>query len=292
MIRTYPVRLECQNSFEIFQNYDLILDCTDAPAVRYLINDTAVLLGKPVVSASALKTEGQLSIFNFENGPCYRCFYPIPPPSDSVLSCGDGGIVGPVVGVMGVMQATEAIKVLCDTYKDRFKPFLLLYSAFSVESPWKYFKMRGKSKKCRVCGPTSDISKKDIESGTIDYAAFCGRSTPFALSSGNRIDVKEYAKLSVKHHVLIDVRPREQFDICSLPGSINIPLSELRDKQYEQLESFQTPIYVICRYGNDSQLAVDLIKKSREEKSKLEVFDIIGGLQQWSIQIDNSFPIY
>lgn len=292
MIRTYPMHLECHNSFKIFKHYDLILDCTDAPAVRYLINDTAVLLGKPVVSASALKTEGQLSIFNFENGPCYRCFYPVPPPADSILSCGDGGIIGPVVGVMGVMQATEAIKVLCDLYKDRFKPFLLLYSAFSLEAPWKYFKMRGKSKKCRVCGPSSDIGQEHIESGMIDYTAFCGRSIPFALSPSDRVDVKEYAKLSDKVHTLLDVRPREQFSICSLPGSINIPLSELRDKQAQQLTNCKLPIYVICRYGNDSQVAVEFIRKSWNGKSKLEILDVVGGLQQWSLQIDDSFPIY
>ncbi|KAG7691575.1 hypothetical protein KL930_005205 [Ogataea haglerorum] len=112
-INTHPVALSQDNSFGIFEQYDIVLDCTDTPATRYLINDTAVLLGLTIISGSGLKTEGQLSILNFNNtGPCYRCFYPTPPPPSSVTACSDGGVLGPIIGIMGVMMALEAIKVV------------------------------------------------------------------------------------------------------------------------------------------------------------------------------------
>ncbi|KAG7877054.1 hypothetical protein KL937_004985 [Ogataea polymorpha] len=158
-INTHPVALSPDNSFGIFEQYDMILDCTDTPATRYLINDTAVLLGLTVISGSGLKTEGQLSILNFNNtGPCYRCFYPTPPPPSSVTACSDGGIIGPVIGIMGVMMALEAIKVATGYYLREdveFQPFLSLYSGYGPLQSLRTFKMRRRSPKCPVfdCPP-------------------------------------------------------------------------------------------------------------------------------------------
>jgi adenylyltransferase/sulfurtransferase len=183
------VRLSCTNSFEIFEGYHLILDCTDTPAARYLINDTAVLLGIPLVSASALKTEGQLSVLNFKSGPCYRCLFPVAPPPDSVLACGDGGILGPVVGVMGLMQAIEAIKILTGAYDEAFTPSLTMFSAYSAPQ-WRYIRMRDKKKDCAACGVSPAITREAIEASQYSYVEFCGRATQVHLKPMERISVE------------------------------------------------------------------------------------------------------
>lgn len=156
---------------------------------RYLINDVAVNLGVPLVSASALKTEGQLSVLGYKDGPCYRCLFPTPPPPDSVLSCGDGGILGPVVGVMGVFQATEAIKVLTGAYEEAFKPFLTIYSAYSFP-PMRTVAMRRRKPNCFACGNEAALTRDQIENGSIDYVAFCGSPTRVGLAPTERITVE------------------------------------------------------------------------------------------------------
>lgn len=281
-------RLTPDNSFRIFKDYHLVLDCTDGPAVRYLINDTAVLSGVPVVSASALKTEGQLSIYNFGRGPCYRCLFPIPPPADSVLSCGEGGILGPVVGIMGMTQAMEAIKVLSGHYtSDSFTPFLTIYSAYNFPT-WKTVKMRGRQSKCAVCGDSSQITREKIEAGEVDYAEFCGSPSQVLLPSELRVTACEYSEARKLPHLLLDVREKVQFEIFSLDGSESIPWSELKHKTREQLpDSDGKPIFVVCRYGNDSQNAVD-----RLQQLGIEAKDIKGGLYAWSSEVDPDVPIY
>lgn len=309
-IITYPVAIANDNIFKIMENYDLVLDCTDTPATRYLINDAAVLLGKTIVSGSGLKTECQLSILNFENeGPCYRCFYPTPPPPNSVTSCSDGGVIGSVIGLMGVMMATEAIKVLTNFYTlENFKPFLSLYSAYGPQQGIRTFKMRGRSPKCCICNKeTRSITKEFIESGELNYSVFCGKVNYNILSQEERIDVTKLndritnnnSNNSLENQLIIDVRTKEQFDIISLPNSINIPLSKLtKIKSLEELKEKSKPIteindktnyYVICRYGNDSQLAVNYLKN----ELKLDnVKDVTGGLNSWSHYIDDKFPVY
>ncbi|KAG5357795.1 Adenylyltransferase and sulfurtransferase UBA4 [Yarrowia sp. B02] len=200
-------RLTPENSFSIFKGHDIVLDCTDGPAVRYLINDTAVLSGIPVVSASALKTEGQLSIYNYNGGPCYRCLFPIPPPADAVQTCGDGGILGPVVGMMGLNQAMEAIKLLTGFYQESFTPFLMLYSAYNFPQ-WKCVKVRKRQKTCAVCGDEPTISQELIESGKVDYSAFCGCPSQVLLDEEHRVSPEDYKKILSTKHILLDVRER------------------------------------------------------------------------------------
>lgn len=279
-------RLSPHNSFSIFKSHDLVLDCTDGPAVRYLINDTAVLSGIPVVSASALKTEGQLSIYNYNGGPCYRCLFPIPPPADAVQTCGDGGILGPVVGIMGLSQAMEAIKLLTGFYKESFTPFLMLYSAYNFPQ-WKSVKVRKRQKTCSVCGDEPSISQELIEAGKVDYSEFCGSPSQVLLEEQQRITPGEYSEILSTKHVLLDVREKPQFDITSLPSSINIPWSELKHKEEVDLQADGSPVYVVCRYGNDSQNAVDKL-----QKLGITAKDIKGGLYAWSKDVDDGFPIY
>lgn len=287
-VHTYPFRLSASNAFDIFQHYDLILDCTDSPYSRYLISDVAVLCGLTVVSGSGLKTEGQLSILNFENwGPCYRCFFPTPPPPNSVMSCQDGGVIGPVIGLMGVMMAMEAIKVITGFWnKDTFKPFLSIYSAYDQQSI-KTFKMRGRKPQCMACSGT--ITRAMITSGEVDHAAFCGVVRYDVLNPEERISVEEYHKLIDTDHVLIDVRPKEHFEVVSLPHSISVPLDTLqRVESLDGLFDITKNVFTICRYGNDSQHATRLLN----DKFNLKTKDISGGLTMWSTKVDPTLPTY
>ena len=288
-IQTYPFRLTTCNAFEIFEQYDLVLDCTDSPHSRYLISDVAVITKIPVVSGSGLKTEGQLSILNFENkGPCYRCFYPKPPPPNSVTSCKDGGVIGPVIGLMGAMMALETIKVIVGSYNaENFKPFLSIYSGYDQQSI-KTFKMRGRKPDCLAC--SGKLTKEVISRGDINYAEFCGVVNYNVLRPEERITIEEYAKVADSDHVLIDVRPKEHFEIVTLPNSINIPLDRLRRIQNIEDLGFDSTktIYTICRYGNDSQYASRFLNDTFDLKTK----DVSGGLFQWSNKIDPKFPTY
>ncbi|KAI9715788.1 MAG: hypothetical protein M1812_005787 [Candelaria pacifica] len=321
-----------ENAIEIFNGYDIILDCTDNPATRYLISDTAVVLRKPLISASALRTEGQLMVLNSPprppgdpmGGPCYRCVFPKPPPADSVLSCGEGGILGPVVGVMGVLQALEAIKVIvadassADTRAEK-APSLLLFSAFS-DQQFRAVRLRPRRAKCAACSAEATVTKESLLSGSLDYIQFCGISNPVnILSEEERISAHEYKRLQegvIKDHLLIDVRDEIQFRLVSLSGSINIPFSQIQsgisrnpDGLASSVKSnqFQTfdldglpsslpphaPIYVVCRFGNDSQLAVRRMKEAGlDQGGKRYIGDIKGGLRAWREEVDYQWPEY
>ncbi len=296
-VDTYPVRLSNDNAFDIILKYDLVLDCTDHPAVRYLINDACVILGKTIVSGSGLKAEGQLTILNFAAiGPCYRCFHPQPPSPTSVTSCSDGGVIGPAIGILGVSMAVEAIKVLIGFYtKESFQPFLSTYTAFPQQQI-RVFKMRKRQPTCVVCGDKPTITRSLIEDGTINYATFCGRVTFDPIDSKFRVSPKEYANIVNlgKKHLLIDVRPKEQFEITRLPNSVNIEWDPLLRKA-ENLNDFLPPgftqdddVYVVCRFGNDSQLAVNKLIQMDFTNAK----DIIGGLSKWVDDVDPKMPKY
>lgn len=319
----------------VFQGYDLILDCTDNPATRYLISDTAVLLGKPLVSASALRTEGQLMVLNNPprapgdktGGPCYRCVFPKPPPADSVVSCADGGILGPVVGTMGVLQALEAIKVITAPEIDgacpRDPPSLHIFSAYS--SPLvRTIRLRSRRANCAVCSAEATVTLDTIKSGSMDYVFFCGSTNlPSLLGPEERISAREYNERhanamsdSSNPHTIIDVRDETQFGICSLENSINIPISNILssgstaglqgtdNEQHagkvpswlpsEVASSESTnPIYVVCRLGNDSQIVVKKMKElGLDQHGKRFIGDIRGGLRLWKEQVDPSWPEY
>lgn len=284
-IDTYPHRLTNSNAFGIVPKYDIVVDCTDTPATRYLINDVSVLSGKPIVSASGLKVDGQLTVLNYANGPCYRCFYPTPPNPNSVTTCADGGVLGPAIGLMGVAMALEVIKVIIG-YPD-FKPFLAQYSGFPQQT-LRIFKMRGRQKTCAVCGDHPTVTRNSIENNTIDYAAFCGRVNPNVLEPKDRLLPREFA--ADQSGLVIDVRPVEQFMITKLPGLINIPWEQLQKRDIKDLLPEVNPsdrLTVVCRYGNDSQAAT---KKLQEHFTNVK--DIKGGLFRWSDDVDPTLPKY
>lgn len=298
-----------------------------------MISDAAVIAGKPLVSASALRTEGQLLILNnppnmkgaTDGGFCYRCVFPKAPPAASVKSCGEGGILGPVVGVMGVLMAVESIKIIAaervlpaisEAQGDLLPgppnplittPTLLLYSAYS-HPPFRSIRLRGKRPDCPSCSASSTITRQSLNSGSLDYEFFCGLvSSSDILSSEERLSAKEY-KETIKDtgtvHTLIDVREKPQYDICHLENSINIPFSEIissysgdglpraNSAVRQLMEDMKTPrpVYFICRHGNDSQLAVRKLKTTPGYEGVVR--DIKGGLTAWSKEVDLGFPDY
>jgi adenylyltransferase/sulfurtransferase len=344
-VEAYDKRLSPDNALNIFASYDIVLDCTDNPASRYLISDTCVLLGKPLVSASALRTDGQLVVLNHParpsgdpaGGPCYRCIFPKPPPAETVVSCGDGGILGPVVGVMGVLQALEAIKVITagstshssltnvEAAASSFAqtaldpPSLLLFSAYSSPQ-FRNMRLRLRRKNCASCSAEATVSAEALTSGSMDYIQFCGVASPVnLLSPEERVSAIQYAEarkgisLSGRQHQIIDVREKVQFDLCHLYGSINIPFSvitSIRNSEQDisndsdgytlmqQLRasiemSHGDPVYVVCRLGNDSQIAVKKFKElGFDGGGRNWIGDVKGGLQAWREKVDPSFPEY
>lgn len=290
-----------ENALELVESADLILDCTDRPELRYLISDACVLAGKRLVSASALRADGQLIVLNNPpgTGPCYRCIWPRPPPRESVTSCGEGGVLGPVVGAMGIMQALESIKVLIGKRGGEQKGTRMeIFSGMSDETMWRSLKMRGKRKGCVACGEEEDvkaaggekITAEKLKEGLVDYVAFCGGaagSSVHLLERDQRVTVEEARQ---RMGLVVDVRDETQFGICALKGSVNVPFEswygdELPEKVKEVVaearEKEDIPVYLLCRFGNDSQLAAKrvLAKAGLEE---YRVKDVVGGTNEWA----------
>ncbi|SCU93195.1 LAMI_0E13542g1_1 [Lachancea mirantina] len=301
-VTTYPVRLSHANCFGIFTGYDYVLDCTDTPLTRYLISDVAVCLGMTVVSASGLGYEGQLSILNFKSmGPCYRCFYPAPPSPSNVSSCQEGGVIGPCIGLVGIMMAVETIKLIMGVYtEENFEPFLLQYSGFPHQT-LRRFKMRGRKPNCISCGPDSTVNRAAILAGGINYELFCGKRNYDVCKPEERITVEEFEKAYMSQegldYTLLDVRPHHHYDISHLPNTFNITVKELRDmdgnmdllKRHIPKLTDRSEVLVMCRYGNDSQLATKLLK---DEFKISTVRDIRGGLFKYIDEINPSLPKY
>ncbi|XP_025152981.1 adenylyltransferase and sulfurtransferase MOCS3 isoform X1 [Harpegnathos saltator] len=299
-VTPYKIQLDSKNALDIIKNYDIVLDATDNVATRYLLNDACVLSGKPLVSGSALRFEGHLTVFNY-NGPCYRCIFPEPPPPETVTNCGDGGILGAAVGIIGVLQALEALKIMLEL-PDVTSERMLLFDA--METKFMNVRLRSKNTNCVVCGEHPVIRE------LIDYEEFCGAKANDKepnlklLKKEERITVEEYNRIAKDHlqlHVLIDVRSPEEYQICRLQDSINIPFTEInKEHNLQQIRDSvkkvqeKQPIvnlYLLCRRGNDSQKAVQCLKKTFTENT-LNIRDIIGGIHAWSNEIDPNFPKY
>lgn len=290
--------------------YDLVLDCTDHPTSRYLISDICVLLKKPLISASAFQTSGQLLVLNSPPGagPCYRCVFPKPPPPESVVGCGEGGIVGPVVGTMGVLQALEAIKLIARgglEVQEKPEPVdriaMLLFSAMA-ETPFRTVRMRGKRKGCFACGGEEGGLTLEKLKNSLDYVQFCGTVQPVKeLAANERVSALAYKAVSKdtsKDHVLIDVRGKEQFSVANVPGSVNVPISRFMSSRAESASDLlpanvasDAPIYLVCRVGNDSQIAAKKLKDlGLDNNGSRFIGDIEGGLKAWKRDVDPSLP--
>uniref|UniRef100_A0A665VN49 Adenylyltransferase and sulfurtransferase MOCS3 n=1 Tax=Echeneis naucrates TaxID=173247 RepID=A0A665VN49_ECHNA len=304
----YHLQLSTENALQLIQQYPAAKSSTSNNVpTRYLVNDACVLNGKPLVSASALRMEGQLTVYNYCGGPCYRCLYPRPPPPETVTNCSDGGVLGVVPGIMGCFQALEVIKIASGQGSSSSQQ-LVMFDA--QDTRFRTIKLRPKQANCAVCGESPSVTK------LVDYESFCGAAATDKcrrlnlLSRDQRITVQDYQSIKDKAelHLLLDVRPLVEVDICCLPSSLNIPLSSLEERKREHIQLFQErisqlkeqmagdcqpPVYVICKQGNDSQKAVQILEKmSGSEVDSITVKDICGGLMAWAKKIDPAFPQY
>jgi molybdopterin/thiamine biosynthesis adenylyltransferase/rhodanese-related sulfurtransferase len=284
-VKTYETHLTSESALDILKDYDVIIDGTDNFPTRYLVNDACVLLGKPNVYGSIFRFEGQASVFYAKEGPCYRCLYPEPPPPGLVPSCAEGGVLGVLPGIVGTIQATEAIKLIIGQ-GDPLIGRLLLFDALTMK--FRELKLR-KNPACPVCGDNPTINE------LIDYEAFCGMSA----SAGeplptNRENLRQWeitpeelkAKLDKKEDVFVlDVREPHEFEICNLDGYL-IPLRDLSSRLNELDSSKEIVAY--CHVGVRSQRAVEFLRTAGFKKVK----NLVGGIEAWSVRIDPTVPRY
>ena len=337
----HVTRLDAAAAAALFPHYDVIVDASDNVPTRYLINDAAILFKKPLVAGAAVRTEGQLTVYGYNGGPCMRCLFPEPPPAASVASCGEAGVLGPVPGLIGVAQATETLKILLGSGKP-LSGRLLLYD--SLGAAFRVVRLRSKRETCAVCGTAPSITSL----GSVDYpdlggAATCARTEAVLAKEFRLAPTELYLMLNEEKEEettsttaeadvgsepktgrrprpvvkILDVRPEVQFGLCRLPGSLNVPferlsssgssaaVTSLADNILEQAAG--CPLVVLCRRGNDSQLAVKLLL-SRKQKLldggttdtvvasddtlPLSIRDVRGGLEAWAAQVDATFPVY
>jgi molybdopterin/thiamine biosynthesis adenylyltransferase/rhodanese-related sulfurtransferase len=278
----HETALSSDNAMEIFSGYDIIVDGTDNFPTRYLVNDACVLLNKPNVYGSIFRFEGQATVFATEGGPCYRCLYPEPPPPGLVPSCAEGGVLGILPGVIGLIQATETVKLILGIGQPLIGR-LMLYDALSMK--FRELKLR-KNPECPVCGDHRTVTK------LIDYVQFCGvphqegPAEPVA-ATGDIQPAEVKAKLDRgDKFTLLDVREPHEFQICRIPGSTLIPLGELPKRTHELDKDAE--IVAHCKSGMRSAKAVDFLKQAGFKNAR----NMAGGILAWSDKVDPSVPKY
>ena len=287
-IETYEEALTSQNALRLFEPYDVILDGTDNFPTRYLVNDACVLTGKPNAYGSIFRFEGQASVFAVKDGPCYRCLYPEPPPPGLVPSCAEGGVFGVLPGIIGVIQATETIKLVLGAGDPLIGRFLI-YDALRMR--FRELKLR-KDLDCPVCGTHPTVKE------LIDYEQFCGvpahqvaETTAPSTLSGAGPGVVSAAELKAELErgetvQIVDVREPQEYQINRIPGSVLIPLGDL-PKRYVELDPNAT-LVMQCKSGVRSKRAQDFL----ESKGFTRVRNLTGGILAWIDQVDPSQPKY
>ena len=281
-ITTYNERLTSQNAMEIIKDYDIVVDGTDNFSTRYLVNDATVLLKKPNVYGSIFRFEGQASVFFAEKGPCYRCLYPAPPPPGMVPSCAEGGVLGILPGIIGLIQSTEIIKLILNK-GDSLIGRLLLFQAM----PMKFRELRlKKDPDCPVCSKNATIKE------LVDYDEFCGvgrgeedmKETDVAIE----ITTHELKKLidEKSSFTLIDVREPHEYQICRIEGATLMPLATIANQMTGLDQTGEIITY--CHAGMRSYKAAEFLKSMGFGK----VRSLKGGIKSWSRDIDPSIPVY
>jgi adenylyltransferase/sulfurtransferase len=272
----HDTMLTSANALEILKDYDIVADGTDNFPTRYLVNDACVLLGKPNVYGSIFRFEGQASVFATEHGPCYRCLYPEPPPPGLVPSCAEGGVLGILPGLVGVIQATEVIKLILGKGESLIGR-LLLVDALNMR--FRELKLR-KNPECPVCGPHPTVTK------LIDYQQFCGivPETPQEANVKNgipQITVKELKRrIDAGEDVqLIDVREPFEYQIAQIGGKL-IPQNDVPQRLAEI--DHDREVVVHCKSGGRSQRIAEFLKQSGYQN----VANLAGGILAWSDEID------
>ncbi|UNU23145.1 molybdopterin-synthase adenylyltransferase MoeB [Microcoleus vaginatus] len=278
----YETRVSSENAIDIATPYDIIIDGTDNFPTRYLMNDVSVLLNKPNVYGSIFRFEGQATVFNYQGGPNYRDLYPEPPPPGMVPSCAEGGVLGVLCGVVGSIQATEAIKIILGqgtTLSGR----LLLYNA--LDMTFRQLKLRP--------NPVRPVIEK-----LIDYEQFCGIPQAKAQEASQQTQIpemtvaelKELIDSGAKDFVLLDVRNPNEYQICQIPGSVLVPLPDIEHgagvaKVKELLNGHR--LIAHCKMGGRSAKALGILKEAG-----IEGINVKGGITAWSEEVDPSVPQY
>ncbi|NEO51290.1 MAG: molybdopterin-synthase adenylyltransferase MoeB [Moorea sp. SIO4A3] len=278
----YETLLNSENALEIMAPYDIIVDGTDNFPTRYLVNDACVLLNKPNVYGSIFRFEGQATVFNYEGGPNYRDLFPEPPPPGMVPSCAEGGVLGILPGIIGVIQATETVKIILgkgDTLSGR----LLLYN--SLNMTFRELKLRP--------NPERPVIEK-----LIDYQEFCGIPQAKEEEAKRQMDIKEMNVQELKElmdsgaddFVLIDVRNPHEYDIAKISGSVLVPLPDIEQGSgVEKVKELVNGHRLIahCKKGGRSAKALGILKEAG-----IEGINVKGGITAWSQEIDSSVPQY
>jgi adenylyltransferase/sulfurtransferase len=277
----YETRLTSANALAILAPYDIVIDGTDNFPTRYLVNDACVLLKKPNVYGSIFRFDGQASVFAPPQGPCYRCLYPEPPPPGEVPSCAEGGVLGILPGLIGCIQATEAVKLILGKGTPLIGR-LLLYDA--LEMTIQEFKVR-RNPKCALCGDNPSITQ------LIDYEQFCGvrgKEAPATAAADGEITVEQLkARLDRGEEVFIlDVRNPEEFQICRIPGSTLLPLPQL-GLRFGELDPGRATV-VHCKSGMRSARAIQFLR----QQGFTRLQNLKGGILAWAERIDPSLPRY
>jgi len=276
----YDVALSSENALEIISAYDMVVDGTDNFPTRYLVNDACVILKKPNVYGSIFRFEGQATVFAYPGGPCYRCLYPEPPPPGLVPSCAEGGVLGILPGIIGLVQATEAVKLILGV-GESLVGRLMLYDALAMK--FRELKLR-RNPECPVCGDHPTITK------LIDYQEFCGipqHAPEPSFVEGDITPQEVKARLDRgEKFQFIDVREPHEYQICSIPGTRLIPLGEL-PKRLNELDP-NIELVAHCKSGMRSAKAIELLKQSGFKKLR----NMKGGILAWSDQVDPSVPKY
>jgi adenylyltransferase/sulfurtransferase len=304
------IAVDADNALELASRHDVVVDACDNPRTRYLLNDACILAGKPLVSGSAMGTEGQLTVYNYQSHgaasdgamkrtACYRCLYPKPVVAEGCKSCNDNGVLGMVPGVVGILQAVEVIKVatgIGSVMHDRLMMYDSLHCAFiNVKKP-------PARSNCAICSSDATIRTMLDSERSLDNVrgpSICALPTPGGtpLSVEQSVSCTEYNEVLSKGqpHVLLDVRVARQYEMCSLKGAINLPLEQL-ESQLERvglLSRGELPIYCICRRGIASEAATRIIQQSIKDGNPVHsVYNIRGGLNSWAKTVDLEFPQY
>jgi len=277
----FETRLTSENALEIMRDFDVIVDGTDNFPTRYLVNDACVLLGKPNVYGSIFRFEGQASVFWAQHGPCYRCLYPEPPPPGLVPSCAEGGVLGILPGLIGLVQATETIKLILGVGEPLIGRLLLL-DALGMR--WRELKLR-KDPNCPVCGENPTVRE------LIDYAEFCGvrgEEAPQDMQGIPCITPQELKRRldAGEPLVLLDVREPYELEISRLPNIKHIPMAQVAERVHELNSADE--IVVICRSGGRSAQVTRLLMQMGFRRVK----NLVGGMNAYAQEVDPSLPVY
>src|SRR6185369_11811051 len=278
----YEVALTSENALDIVKDFDIVVDGTDNFPTRYLVNDACVLLGKPNVYGSIFRFEGQASVFWAEKGPCYRCLYPEPPPPGLVPSCAEGGVLGILPGEIGVLQATEAVKLILGIGEPLIGR-LLLFNALKMS--WRELKLR-KDPNCPICGENPTIHE------LIDYQEFCGIPKPsdqaVVEANSHEMTVTELKALYDRGErpTVIDVREPYEWEIAHIPYTRLIPMNDIPDR-YMELDP-EDLVILQCRSGQRSQKVLEFLETKGFKKLK----NLKGGVLAWAEEIDPTVAKY